>query len=227
LRVHNGFCFQSDRSATDAKRAARIASACAEQVALSVDDAILELRIARERGTEHRVTAFVVVDAGLTGCIDQDFGDQARSPNQQYRRKSKGRDCLNGRSRPPMLSSGMHRIPIPLLSRLHFLWWSRSRLCCTCGIGAVCRWWPGGVVVNVAARRWALRRADTEWTKQAAALRQARLMMRLRLIRRVWATCAACGAEYGYDARAHTFHRLARSGPPDDQGSSAACPLKL
>jgi hypothetical protein len=161
----------------------------------------------------------------LTGEEELEVPEGTQS-GQIFSRKSKGRDCLNGRSRPPMLSSGMHRIPIPLLSRLHFLWRSRSRLCCTCGIGAVCRWWPGGVVVNVAARRWALRRADTEWTKQAAALRQARLMMRLRLIRRVWATCAACGAEYGYDAHAHTFHR-ARSGPPDDQGSSAACPLKL
>ncbi len=77
--------------------------------------------------------------------------------------------------------------------------------------------------MNVAARGVAsLRRAETEWAKQAAALRHERLMMRHRLIRRVWATCAACGAEYGYDARAHTFHRFARSGPPDDQGKVSA-----
>jgi hypothetical protein len=72
--------------------------------------------------------------------------------------------------------------------------------------------------LGVASRR----RADTEWTKQAAALRNGPLMMRLRRVRRVWATWAACGAEYDYDARAHTFHRLARSGPPDDQGKVGA-----
>jgi hypothetical protein len=123
-----------------------------------------------------------------------------------------------------MLSSAMRRIPIPLLLViitiafpvavpiaivLHM--WDRRRMqvvakrsrceCC-------------GATLGVAS----LRRADTEWAKQAAALRHARLIMRLRLIRCVWATCGACGAEYGYDARAHTFHRLARSGPPDDQG---------
>jgi hypothetical protein len=42
------------------------------------DDTVLELRVAHERGAEHRVTAFVVVDAGLTGCIDQEFGGHAR-----------------------------------------------------------------------------------------------------------------------------------------------------
>ncbi len=122
----------------------------------------------------------------------------------------------------------MRRIPIPLLLLiiaiafpvavpiaivLHM--WDRHRMqvvaersrceCC-------------GATLGVAS----LRRADTEWAKQAAALRHERLMMRLRLIRRVWATCAACGAEYGYDARAHTFHRFARSGPPDDQGKVSA-----
>ena len=64
-----------------------------------------------------------------------------------------------------------------------------------------------------------LRRADTEWAQQVAALRHGRMvMMRLRLIRHVWATCAACGGEYGYDARSRTFHRLARSGPPHRSG---------
>jgi hypothetical protein len=47
---------------------------------VSLGDAILELRVAHQRGTEHRVTAFVVVDAGLTGCIDQDFGGHAPGP---------------------------------------------------------------------------------------------------------------------------------------------------
>jgi hypothetical protein len=67
-----------------------------------------------------------------------------------------------------------------------------------------------------------LRRADTEWAKRAAALQHARPIMRLRLICRVWATCAACGAEYDYDARAHTFLRVVRSGVTDDEGKANA-----
>jgi hypothetical protein len=67
-----------------------------------------------------------------------------------------------------------------------------------------------------------LRRADAEWAKRAAALQHARLIMRLRLIRRVWAICAACGAEYDYDARTHTFLRVVRGGVPDDDGKSNA-----
>jgi hypothetical protein len=42
------------------------------------DNAILELRVAHERGAEHRMAALVVVDTGLTGCSDQDLGDHAR-----------------------------------------------------------------------------------------------------------------------------------------------------
>jgi len=42
------------------------------------DDAILELRIAHERGALHGPAALVVIDAGLTGCLDQDLGDDAR-----------------------------------------------------------------------------------------------------------------------------------------------------
>ena len=67
-----------------------------------------------------------------------------------------------------------------------------------------------------------LRRADTEWAKRAAALQQAGSMMRLRLIRRVWAICAACGAEYDYDVRTHTLLRVVRSGVPDDEGNANA-----
>jgi hypothetical protein len=67
-----------------------------------------------------------------------------------------------------------------------------------------------------------LRRADTEWAKRAAALQRAGSMMRLRLIRRVWAICAACGAEYDYDTRADTFLRVVRSGLPDDEGRADA-----
>jgi hypothetical protein len=54
-----------------------------------------------------------------------------------------------------------------------------------------------------------LRRADTEWAKRAAALQDARPLMRLRMIRSLWAICAACGAEYGYDFGPCIFHRAA------------------
>lgn len=67
-----------------------------------------------------------------------------------------------------------------------------------------------GAMLGVAS----LRGADTEWTRRVAALRHTQLMMRLRLIRHVWAICAACGAEYDYDAGAHTFHRA--DGRSDD-----------
>src|ERR1700675_3212593 len=91
--------------------------------------------------------------------------------------------------------------------------------------GAVCGRWPRELVVNVAARGWSLRRCvvlTQKWAKRAAALQHARPIMRLRLICRVWATCAACGAEYDYDARAHTFLRVVRSGVPDDEGEANA-----
>jgi hypothetical protein len=67
-----------------------------------------------------------------------------------------------------------------------------------------------------------LRRANTEWAKRAAALQHAWSIMRLRLIRRVWAICPACGAEYDYDTRADTFLRVVRSGVPDDEGKAGA-----
>ena len=75
-----------------------------------------------------------------------------------------------------------------------------------------------GATLGVAS----LGRADTEWAKRAAALQREGQIMRLRLIRRLWAICAACGAEYDYDFRARTFHRIARSGRPDDQGKVSA-----
>jgi hypothetical protein len=67
-----------------------------------------------------------------------------------------------------------------------------------------------GATLGVAS----LRGADAEWKRRATALQHARLMMRLRLIRRVWAICAACGAEYDYDARTQTFHRASDVQPP-------------
>jgi hypothetical protein len=118
----------------------------------------------------------------------------------------------------------MSRVPIPLLLLLIVIafpvavpislvlyMWDRRRMqveaertrceCC-------------GATLGVAS----LHRADTEWAKRAAALQGARSIMRLRLVRRIWAICIACDAEYDYDPRARTFHRIARSGAPDDPG---------
>jgi hypothetical protein len=61
-----------------------------------------------------------------------------------------------------------------------------------------------------------LHRADTEWTKRAAALQAARPLTMFRMVRSLWAICAACGAEYDYDFRTRIFGRVAGSdGPPD------------
>ena len=75
-----------------------------------------------------------------------------------------------------------------------------------------------GATLGVAS----LHRADIEWTKQTAALHDTQLMMRFRLIRHLWAICCACGAEYDYDARSRTFHRIARSSIPDATGEASA-----
>ena len=123
-----------------------------------------------------------------------------------------------------MLSSGHARISIPLLLiiliafpvavpialvlQVRDMQVMAERTRCEC-----C-----GATLGVAS----LRGADTEWTRRAAALQHARPMMRLRLIRHVWAICAACGAEYDYDARVHTFHRVGRSGIPDDMAKVSA-----
>lgn len=75
-----------------------------------------------------------------------------------------------------------------------------------------------GATLGVAS----LRRADIEWANQTEAPQHTGLMMRLRLIRHLWAICGACGAEYDYDADSHTFHRIARSGVPDDADEASA-----
>jgi hypothetical protein len=72
-----------------------------------------------------------------------------------------------------------------------------------------------GATLGVAS----LRDADTTWTRRVAALQQGHLMMRFRLIRHVWAICAACSAEYDYDTGSHTFHR---TGIQDDAAEVSA-----
>ena len=69
-----------------------------------------------------------------------------------------------------------------------------------------------------------LHRADTEWAKRVAALLDAQPGMRLRMVRSLWAICAACGAEYDYDFRSRIFHRVAGDDEPGDQGRVNASP---
>ena len=51
---------------------------CGQESSRLGDDEVLERRVAHERRASHRAAALVVVDTGLTGSIDQDFGDLAR-----------------------------------------------------------------------------------------------------------------------------------------------------
>jgi hypothetical protein len=67
-----------------------------------------------------------------------------------------------------------------------------------------------------------LHRADTEWTKRVAELQIARPLMRLRMIRSLWAVCAACGAEYDYDFRSRVFRRVTGNDEPGDSDKANA-----
>ena len=125
--------------------------------------------------------------------------------------------------------AGMRRLPLPLLVLIILIafpvaipigiasWiWDRRRMraaaerthCERCG-----------ATLAVAS----LHRADSEWTKRVAARLDARPGMRLRMIRSLWAICAACGAEFDYDFRSRIFHCIAGSGEPGvpDQGPAS------
>jgi hypothetical protein len=73
-----------------------------------------------------------------------------------------------------------------------------------------------------------LRCADPEWAKRVAALQSARSIMRFRMIRSLWAICAARGAEYDaeydYDFRIRIFRRVVRSDVPDDRDGVSGSP---
>lgn len=63
------------------------------------DNAVLEFRIAHERGALHRMAALVVVDTGPPRGVRQDFGDHARGPlrgaqnlNEGYEQRHEQRD---------------------------------------------------------------------------------------------------------------------------------------
>ena len=50
-----------------------------------------------------------------------------------------------------------------------------------------------------------LRCADLAWAHHVAAMRLAYPHSFLRLVRRIWAKCTVCGAEYDFDATAKAF----------------------
>jgi hypothetical protein len=117
--------------------------------------------------------------------------------------------------------AGMRRLPLPLLVLIILItfpvtvpiallsWtWDRRRMRAVAG-RTHCE--HCGSTLGVAS----LRRADTEWTRRVSELQIARPLMRLRMIRSLWAICAACGAEYDYDFRSRIFGRVARSDGSD------------
>jgi hypothetical protein len=72
-----------------------------------------------------------------------------------------------------------------------------------------------------------LQRADAEWSKRAAARLHAWPDIRMRMVRKLWAICAACGAEYDYDFASRIYHRVAGSdepGRPDNVPASSQMP---
>jgi hypothetical protein len=117
----------------------------------------------------------------------------------------------------------MRRLPIPLLVLIILIafpvaapiaivsWmWDRRRMQAAAERASCERC---GATLGVAS----LRRADTEWAKRVAVLLDARAGMRLRMVRNLWAICAACGAEHDYDFRSRIFHRVAGDDEPGDQ----------
>ena len=124
--------------------------------------------------------------------------------------------------------AGMRRLPLPLLVLIILIafpvavpiaivsWvWNRRRMraiaerthCERCG-----------AILGAAS----LHRADAEWTKRVAALRDARPTMRFRTVRSLWAICAACGAEYDYDFGSRIFRRVAGSDEPGNRDKAHA-----
>lgn len=56
------------------------------------NDAVLELPVSHPRGALHRTATFIVVDASLTGCIDHDFRDDARSALRSTQNPDEGHE---------------------------------------------------------------------------------------------------------------------------------------
>ena len=143
----------------------------------------------------------------------------ASTTNQQEPRKLAGNEnVLTAAHDLQCYHAAMRRVPIPLLMLIIVIafpvaipiaivsWvWDRRRMQAvaerTCCEGC-------GMTLGIAS----LRRADAEWVKRAAALHSTRAVMRIRMIRSLWAICAACDAEYDYDFRARAFSRAATPG---------------
>lgn len=53
-----------------------------------------------------------------------------------------------------------------------------------------------------------LHRADAAWAAYVAKLHRDRPGIRFRLVRRLWAICVTCDAEYGYDTALRVFPRI-------------------
>jgi hypothetical protein len=64
--------------------------------------------------------------------------------------------------------------------------------------------------------------ADAQWSKRVAARLHARPDIRIRMVRKLWAICSTCGAEYDYDFRNRIFHRVAGSDEPRDPDKAAS-----
>jgi hypothetical protein len=92
-------------------------------------------------------------------------------------------------------------IPIAIASWI----WDRSRMQAVAGRTHCERC---GATLGVAA----LQSAEVEWIRRVEALHAEQPTIRFRMIRSLWAICAACGAEYDYDFRRRIFHCVGGSG---------------
>jgi hypothetical protein len=124
----------------------------------------------------------------------------------------------------------MRRVPIPLLVLIIVIalpvaipiaavsWvWDRRRMRAT---AERTRCECCGTTLGVAS----LSRADAEWAKRVLALQSAGPIMRLRMIRSVWAICTACDVECDYDFSTRIFRRVASSDEPHRQSNVSASP---
>ena len=59
----------------------------------------------------------------------------------------------------------------------------------------------------------ALDRADAAWSEHLAKWHREHPQMRFRMVRQVWAICAQCGQEFGYDEKTDAFVRREAEGP--------------
>jgi hypothetical protein len=58
-----------------------------------------------------------------------------------------------------------------------------------------------GAILGVAS----ITRADATWAEHVAALEHERPTIRFRMVRRIWAICAECDSQYGFDTNLRAF----------------------